>query len=195
MSAPPPDLLAYHLGIVVHDLDAVAERYTALLGVDDWRRREAVIDWQSFVPGYSPAVRAKVAFGRGPGVTIELIQMVDGVGQHSEFLERHGEGVQHIGFWTPDVRAAVEHAVANGARIISAYMDASNNAVVQLTPTSEPASIIPALDPRMLAYVDPGLGGVQLEFVGPARAQGLKAWLGDAYEPWLSPPEGAGFRT
>ncbi len=32
----PPEFVAFHIGIVVHDLDAVIDRYRRMLGLDLW---------------------------------------------------------------------------------------------------------------------------------------------------------------
>ncbi|MDE3075356.1 MAG: VOC family protein [Chloroflexota bacterium] len=186
MGAPPPDLLAFHLGFVVHDLEAVLEAYRRMLGVDLWRVHERLVPKIPWNERSRPA-RVKIAYGRGVGQTFELIQVLEGWTQHSQFLETHGEGIQHIGFWSPDVRAAVEAAVAEGASIVSAGIE-SDQAVVQLTPGSSTQEILRAIDRGRISYVDPGLGGVQLEFVGPAAAPDLRAWLAEDFEAIVTPP-------
>ena len=188
MTAPPSDLLAYHLGFVVRDLDAVAERYQRMLGVDHWRRHElhaARVPWDP----RSTDARLAVAFGRSAGLTFELIQVLEGRTPHLDFLETHGEGLQHIGLWAADVRAAVEHAVSQGGRLtLARYDDDDQNAVVQLSPGSSTEAILASLDRGRLAYVDPGLGGVQLEFVGPSAPAALRAWMADDFERIMVPP-------
>ncbi len=186
VSAPPPDLLAFHIGIVVHDLDAVADRYRRMLGVDRWRSHELHVAKSPFNERFTEAV-VRIAYGRGAGQTIELIQVLEGRTQHSEFLEAHGEGVQHIGFWSADVRASVEAALAEGAKLVTAYIDAESNAVVQLTPGS-PVAPVEAIDRGRIAYVDPGLATVQFEFCGPSAAPGLRGWLEEDFELLVTPP-------
>jgi hypothetical protein len=100
---------------------------------------------------------------------------------HSQFLEQHGEGVQHIGFWCPDVRAAVTDAVAEGATVVAAFLDSETRAVVQLNPGSSAAEIAKSVDPHRMAYVNPGLATVQFEFCGPASAVGVREWLQEEY--------------
>ena len=187
MTAPPADLVAYHLGFVVYDLEAVARTYQRVLGVDRWRTRELAMPRAPF-DARSTDARLKIAFGRGAGLTFELIQVLEGRTPHLDFLERNGEGIQHIGFWTSDVRKAVERAVAEGGRITLARFDPNGNAEVQLSPGTSTEAILGALSPDRLAYVDPGLGGVQLEFVGPAGAEGLREWLGADFGALLQPP-------
>jgi catechol 2,3-dioxygenase-like lactoylglutathione lyase family enzyme len=185
MSAPPPDLAAYHIGIVVHDLDSALDRYRRMLGIDLWRVRElqrARPPWQERFSD----VQLKLAFGRGAGLTFELIQVLEGTNQHTQFLEAHGEGVQHIGFWTPDLRASVEAALAQGAQLVNGLIDADGNASVQLTASSRNEEIIRALDPRGITYVDPNVATVQFEFVGSTA--GMRGWMEQDFDRIIVPP-------
>jgi len=186
MTAPPVDLVAYHVGIVVRDLDAVMGLYQPMLGIEHWRMREAAtvkMPWDA----RSTDGRLKVAFGRGWGLTFELLQPLEGRTPHMDFLEKHGDGVQHIGFWTPDVRAAVENAVREGGQITLARLDPDGNAEVQLSPGAGMEAIVGMLPTDRLAYVDPGMGGVQLEFIGRSAAASLREWLAADFDSLLQP--------
>lgn len=185
MSAPPPELIAFHYGFVVRDLDAVADRYRQILQVPRWHVKELTLAKSPFKPESTEA-RLKLAYGHGGGMTIELIQVLEGHCQHSEFLEAHGEGVQHIGFWTTDVRASVEAAVAGGGTVVSAHLDPDSNAIVQVTPGAAPP--ITSIDPRRVAYIDAGIAAVQFEFMGPSASPGLKDWLKEDFTLWLTQP-------
>src|SRR5262249_62171470 len=101
MTAALDSAVAYHLGMVVHDLDAAAACYGRLLRVPRWHTLE------------TDALR--IGFGRGAGLTFELIQPRTPGTLWATFLETHGEGLQHLGFWVPDVQEAVAEAVAGGA--------------------------------------------------------------------------------
>jgi catechol 2,3-dioxygenase-like lactoylglutathione lyase family enzyme len=183
-------LLAYHLGFVVHDLDAVADTYRRLLGIERWRVQER--DYQK-VPwnDRTTAARLRIGYGAGAGLTVELIQVLAGQTIHSHFLAAHGEGLQHIGFWCEDVRGAVERALDHGGTITHAYLDEASNAVVQVDPSNVEA-IVRGLDAERVAYVDPGLGGVQFEFVGPAQEARTRAWLKEDFDLLLTPPPWSG---
>jgi catechol 2,3-dioxygenase-like lactoylglutathione lyase family enzyme len=181
-----PDLLAYHVGFVVRDLESVADRYQRMLGVDRWRIHDlevAKIPWDP----RSTDARLHIGFGRGAGMTFELIQPLQGRTPHLDFLEQHGEGVQHIGLWTADVQAAVQNAVEQGGRVTLARYDPNNMAVVQLTPGSSVEQIVQSIDRDRIAYIDPGVGGVQLEFVGPAGGAGLRAWMEQDFAQIIQP--------
>jgi catechol 2,3-dioxygenase-like lactoylglutathione lyase family enzyme len=185
MSAPPPDLAAYHVGIVVRDLEAAADRYQRLLGIDNWRVRELTRARPPWRENYTD-VRLKLGFGRAAGLTFELIQVLEGRNQHTEFLEAHGEGAQHIGFWTADLRASVEAALAQGARLVNGIIEQDGTAAVQLTVGSATDEIVRALDVRGLAYVDTGVGSLQLEFVGSTA--NMRGWLEQDFERIIVPP-------
>lgn len=185
MSAPPPDLAAYHVGIVVYDLDAARDRYRKMLGIELWRERELQRLRAPWHPRFTDA-RLRIAFGRGAGLTFELIQVLEGTNQHSEFLQAHGEGVQHIGFWTPDLRASVESALAQGAQLVTGLVDPDGTGSVELTPGSSTEEIIRALDPRGITYVDPGVATVQFEFVGSTA--GLRGWMQEGFDQIIVPP-------
>lgn len=168
MTAPEAKMFAYHLGIVVRDLEAACARYAELLGVPEWHRSEVE---RPGIPVNPKTAGGKgvlhIAFGRMPGVTFELIQP-EGAIEHKVFLDERGEGLQHIGIWTPDVQAAVREAVGKGCKVTHAALN-QDVTTITLTPASPPEAIVPFL--ANVAYVDPGLGGFQIEFVGATNPQ------------------------
>lgn len=153
--------VAYHLGVVVHNLEAATERYGRLLRVPRWHTVET-----------GPL---RIAFGRGAGLTFELIQPLTEGTLWSGYLQRQGEGVQHLGFWVPDVQAAVAEAVAAG----------------ESTP-----ELVRRINPGRISYLDIGAGGVQFEFVGPAAYERLRELVHDdlatfmALPSWTASPGG-----
>jgi catechol 2,3-dioxygenase-like lactoylglutathione lyase family enzyme len=120
-----PELTAYHLGIVVRQLESAMDAYRRMLGITEWRLRDPMPNG------------GLIAFGMGGGITFELLQVPEsGNNQLSQFLREHGEGVQHVAFWTEDLQTSVENALAEGAKLVSSVTDASGNASVQLIPAS-----------------------------------------------------------
>jgi hypothetical protein len=178
-----PGLEAFHFGFVVRDLDAVSSVYGRMLGIDRWRISEFEMSSIPWADRPSDA-RLRIAFGRAARLTFEFIQVLSGHSVHSDFLEQHGEGVQHIGFWCPDVRAAVTDAVAEGASVLCAFVQ-NQDAVIQLTPSSTAIEVARAVDPGRMAYVDPGIATVQFEFCGPATSPAMREWLAEAYQQEL----------
>ena len=64
MSAPP-EIVAFHVGIVVRDLDAVIDRYKRMFGIDRWHIRGAL-----------PDIPQRIAYGghESMGMAFELIE-------------------------------------------------------------------------------------------------------------------------
>src|SRR5262249_23255953 len=106
MTAASEQCMAYHIGIVVHDLYAVAHRYDELFGPLHWHTWEAPVGALPWNPETTDG-RLRIAYGRLPGLTLELVQPLSGETVHGLFLKRRGECVQHIGLWVPDVREAL----------------------------------------------------------------------------------------
>ena len=167
MSAPP-EFVAFHIGIVVHDLDAVIDRYRRMLGIDLWHVRDNE--------------QTKLAYGGrdGVGLAFELIQPKTDDGQMAEFLREHGEGVQHLGVWTPDLLGSLQAAVAEGGTLVAGPFQQDGNTIVQVeTP--------PGTQPRQLAYIDTGMATIRMEFIGPPADAGLRNWLQDDYDRIIAP--------
>src|SRR5262249_3612252 len=138
-------------------------------------------------PATTPA-RLKFAYGRMPGVTLELIEVLEGETIHTTFLREHGEGVHHLGIWVPDVRAAVQAAVEQGGRVAMAMLG-GETAIAQRSPASKPKEIVAAVHPERMAWVDvDDLGGVAIEFVGPATYAGLRSGFGEAFDRLIESP-------
>jgi catechol 2,3-dioxygenase-like lactoylglutathione lyase family enzyme len=109
------DLTVSQVGILVPDLKAALHSYRATLKLDDW-----------LVYTYSPATVPEMSYrgepgqfemrlamsGRGP--QIELIEPLAGPSVYHEWIERHGYGVQHLGFHVPELAVLAERLEAEG---------------------------------------------------------------------------------
>ena len=174
------DIFASHIGIVVRDIEAVAARYQELLAVERWHVRETLSQpppWETGAGGG----QIRIAFGRTPGQTIELIQPLDGETFASRFLRERGEGMQHLGFWVPDLHVAVRQAIERGASLGTAAFRTDGSGFAQLTASSPPEALIGAIDIDRPAFVDAGIGGMQIEFVGPASLERNRTLMGNEF--------------
>src|SRR3954451_4178151 len=122
MSAPPPELTAYHLGLVVRDMDEVIELYTRMLGVSDWKRADLA----------TPSGTTHLAFGRRAGLTFELLHIDEPHGL-SESLRERGEGLHHIGYWTPYLKETLTRARSDGARPVTLSRNPDGTVAVQMS--------------------------------------------------------------
>jgi hypothetical protein len=185
MSAPPPQLQAFHLGYVVRDIHASMEHYRRLLGVDNWHVRENEspgVPWDRGLPGG----KVLMAYGRGAGQTFEFIQVIEGRTAQSRFLEQYGEGINHIGFCAPDLRQSLRDAVARGGVITSARVDPDENGVIQLQPGCTSDEILESMNVGRPAFVSDGFSMVQIELIGPGT--NLRNWLKEDFEDVIVPP-------
>jgi 4-hydroxyphenylpyruvate dioxygenase-like putative hemolysin len=89
------------IGIVVRDVDQAVEYFTSTFGWGPFKIREG--EQKGFTyDGRTGDCRLKMAFARSGNVEIELIQVLEGETPHSDFLRRHGEGMQHLRFRVDD---------------------------------------------------------------------------------------------
>ena len=166
-------LTQFHIAIVTGDMQAAIDRYTRILGVEGWSF------WDRMPPG-SPT---RVAYGHGAGATWELISIEKpGASQFHQHFEKHGESVQHIGFWCPDLRSSVAAALEAGGVIVSTVLDKQGNAAVHVTPGDLDAIDLPT---SLFLTADVGF---TLEYFGPGSEDMYKAWFKDDYDAMLKPP-------
>jgi len=170
MTATNDELFAFHLGIVVADLEATTALYGRLLDIPKWHFRETDVLALPWNPSTTDG-HIRIAHGRTPGQTLELIQPDGGETFASIFLREHGEGVQHLGFWVPELQVAIMRLVERGATLSHGNFRRDGSGYAQLSAGSPMTAILAALDAGRPAFVDPGLGSLQIELAGPAVTQ------------------------
>lgn len=125
---------AHHIGVAVRRLDAALADYRAL-GFESESVEEV------------PAQGVRVAFLRTGPVRIELLESLSPDGVIARFVERRGEGLHHVAFAVPDIRAEIRRLHEKGLELIDA----------------EPR---PGAHGRLVAFVHPrSVHGVLLELV------------------------------
>jgi catechol 2,3-dioxygenase-like lactoylglutathione lyase family enzyme len=108
------------VAIVTKDIDASAKRWAAVLGME-------VPKISTTRPGQEVKVvfkgkpstgQAKLAFFKLGQVVLELIQPVGKDTSWKQFLDQHGEGVQHLGFQVQNLDQAIANAQASGMPVL-----------------------------------------------------------------------------
>lgn len=106
-----------HIGVVVKDRDKTVEFFQSNWGIGPWYDAEVSIGKEDMIVGES--LKLKVAhaklFGR---LLLELIQPLEKGSIWSNFLETHGEGLQHIAYDVPNWQEMVSKLEAQGARMM-----------------------------------------------------------------------------
>ena len=97
----------HHVAVVVADLDEALARYQAL-GFSGGER---------FVLAEQAVEVATLRSGTG---WIELIRPTDPDGPIARYLAKRGEGVHHVAYVVPDLKAALNDLEAAGIRLIDA---------------------------------------------------------------------------
>ncbi|MGQ0551277.1 MAG: VOC family protein [Armatimonadota bacterium] len=105
MANGPPDISGvHHIGILVRDARAAAERLEAL-GLE-------VTAWEDYGPGL-----LRIGFIPLGGTLLELIEPLTSDGFNADWLRDRGEGIQHIALRVDDIQAALEALKARGVAL------------------------------------------------------------------------------
>ncbi len=97
-ASPPPFGEVHHLGWVVKDLDKTME-YWKKIGITDFKVIKNKRSRDNYIyRGTKMNAEYHVAFLYIGDVMIEMFEPVKGGSPYSEFLESHGEGIQHVAF-------------------------------------------------------------------------------------------------
>jgi len=98
-----------HVGVAVHDLEAVVAWYAEMFGATVAHRERIETD------GVDEAL-IKVADSY-----IQLLAPYTDASPLAKFLERHGEGIHHVGYRVDDCEATLEAVKAKGARVVDEH--------------------------------------------------------------------------
>jgi methylmalonyl-CoA/ethylmalonyl-CoA epimerase len=101
------------IGVVVRDVRKTAETYSSLFGIGPFTIYEFVPEkyWYMEELTHSRVLMGKAMWG---SVELELLTPLEGKSIHKDFLESHGEGLQHLGFNVPDFDALYERFIQEG---------------------------------------------------------------------------------
>jgi catechol 2,3-dioxygenase-like lactoylglutathione lyase family enzyme len=88
-----------HVCMVVRDVEKKARQYSSLLGIGPFTVRKVhTPKSRASVHGEPTAYTLKFAYANTGTVVLELVETVEGHTSYDEFLEKHGEGIHHVGF-------------------------------------------------------------------------------------------------
>ncbi|GAU76090.1 methylmalonyl-CoA epimerase [Fusibacter sp. 3D3] len=95
-----------HIGIAVKDLDETIKFYQDVLGLE--LHGSEVVEEQ----------KVRVAFLPVGDTEVELLESTSEDGPIAKFIEKNGEGVQHIAFKVDDIEEAIEYMHSKGMKMI-----------------------------------------------------------------------------
>jgi len=95
-----------HIGIAVKNLDETLKFYTEALGLE--LQGTETVEEQ----------KVKVAFLPVGDTEVELLESTDPEGPIAKFIDKNGEGIQHIAFRVENIEEAIAHMKEKGFRMI-----------------------------------------------------------------------------
>jgi len=110
----------HQIGVIVRDMDQ-AVRYFEGLGIGPFESAGAtapIVD-RTVHGRPAPDVKNRISTAQMGPVQLELVQPVSGKSVQAEFLEKHGEGINHLAFLVDDLQAEVAKLAARGFTVIS----------------------------------------------------------------------------
>jgi catechol 2,3-dioxygenase-like lactoylglutathione lyase family enzyme len=102
-------------GYVVRDIEKALKFWTEVLRIGPFFFVPKVrTDWFRYRGKYSP-VEMSIALANSGDLQIELIQQRnDAPSMYLDFLDRYGEGLQHMSYWSTDYQSLYERAIGAG---------------------------------------------------------------------------------
>lgn len=107
------------VAFLVEDLKQATQMWDALLGVNDWQIFTYTPDNVEQLTYYGKPADFSMRLaltGRNP--QIELIQPLHGRSIYSDWIETHGYGLHHLGFFVSSVKDTMQRLSATGLQII-----------------------------------------------------------------------------
>jgi hypothetical protein len=106
--------------VVVRDVRKAMRQYWETVGIGPWKLYEMSGPLITERTYYGKPVDFKflMALASTDNIGFELIQPVEGDTVYQDFLDHHGEGVQHLGMLVDDLDKAIAEAEANGLAVI-----------------------------------------------------------------------------
>jgi len=96
-----------HIGFAVHSIDTARVFYEKVLGLQCERIEEVQTQ------------KVRTAFFTLGETHIELLEPTGPESPVAGFLEKHGEGIHHIGYLCDDIEAQLDRAEKNGCTLIN----------------------------------------------------------------------------
>ncbi len=100
-----PFLKVDQIGVIVRDMDKAIGYYQSL-GIGPFEPLKGVVSVKRWIKGepVDPAsIKLKVSIAKVGSVDLELIEPGGGETLWQEFLDTHGEGINHLGFFVDDI--------------------------------------------------------------------------------------------
>ena len=119
----------HQIAFVVKDIERAERFCVEKLGVPHFFRFSDVEVHEASYRGGPGNFHIHISIGYAGDSQIELIQHLSGQSIYKEFLDKHGEGLHHLGFIVPDYQQAVADFATNGFPVIQSGRIGNNPGV------------------------------------------------------------------
>ena len=105
------------LGIVVRDIQASMEHYWRVLGIGPWKvytNQPPRVTYH----GRPASYRVRVALAQTDTMVYELLQYLEGDSIHRDFLEDHGEGIEHVAIYVSNLDESLARLRSQGLTVL-----------------------------------------------------------------------------
>ena len=108
------------LAVVVRELDASMKSYVEDFGIGPWNVYTFSPDWIQGMTfrGEEQRYSTRLALADVGRMMYELIEPVQGPNSYQEFLDEHGEGLHHLGYFVDDLDVAINDMESKGYRLL-----------------------------------------------------------------------------
>ena len=108
------------IAFIVKDLHKAIEKYYKYFGIGPWHiyTYGKPLVKKMTIRGKEAEYKMKVGLSYFGDMRVELIEPLEGDTLYKEFVEKHGYGVQHLGFLVDNMEEAIKTAEEAGFRMI-----------------------------------------------------------------------------
>ena len=108
------------VAVVVRDLDASIKRYVEEFGIGPWSIHAFSPDWIQGMNfrGKQQGHSMRLALADVDGVMYQLIEPAQGPNAYQEFVEEHGEGLHHLGYFVDDLDVSTNDIESKGCGLL-----------------------------------------------------------------------------
>ncbi len=122
-----------HISVFVKSVEKTVEMHRLLLGTEVPKIQEPPVQ-PIFPPEFTGDRNSRPRYGtvQLQNARIEIMEPVGGESRWRGFLAEHGQGIEHLGFAVPDVKAAKERFLKAGGRLIMGGCDTCATAHIDM---------------------------------------------------------------
>ncbi len=119
LSIKNPFSKPHHICIVVKDIEKTRNYYESI-GIGPWVEYPPLVEYTKLnVMDEKGFLSSRFVFTKIGDLQLQLVQPGEGRTIYKEFLDKHGEGVFHIGFEVADIDTMDKQLTGNGLKILA----------------------------------------------------------------------------